>query len=210
MTADGSWQLGRPGSAIYRLYDAMRRRLNRRLVGYLAEKALSQEGCRVLEAGSGPASASSLIARLPQVGLSVAADIDPAALREARRRDPALRVVAADLYHLPFRRESLHLTWNSSTLEHLDAPERALAEMRRVTRRDGHIFVGVPYRYGPLGWQQWVAKTPVGVWIGTVFDRAGLGNRMRTAGLEPVDALCYFFRFFVGVLAKPAAGNDKS
>jgi SAM-dependent methyltransferase len=209
MTADGSWQLGRPGSAIYRLYDAMRGWLSRRLVGYLAEKALSQAGCRVLEAGSGPASASSLIARLPQVRLSVAADIDPAALREARQRDPALHVVVADLYHLPFQSNSLHLTWNSSTLEHLDAPERALVEMRRVTRQEGHVFVGVPYRYGPLGWQRWVAKTPVGVWIGMVFDRAELGDRMRAAGLEPIDALCYFFRFFVGVLAKPARIRTK-
>ena len=136
------------------------------------------------------------------MSLSVAADIDIEALREARRRDPALPVVVADLYHLPFPPESFDLVWNSSTLEHLDDMEAALAQMERVTRTGGHLFIGVPYLYGPLGFQRWIPQTGVGIWIGTVFSRSELVARLERLGLQIVAGTLYFFRFFVGSLAR--------
>ena len=199
--ADKSWQLGRPGTLIYRLYDSLRVGLNRRLTRWLAA-ALPDEGSYVLEAGSGPGFASSLLSADRRVSLSVAADIDVEALREARRRDPALPVVAADLYHLPFPPESFDLVWNSSTLEHLDDMEDALAQMKRVTRAGGHLFIGVPYLYGPLGFQRWIPQTGVGIWIGTVFSRSELAARLERLGLQVVAVTLYFFRFFVGSLAR--------
>ena len=202
MTADKSWQLGAPQTLSYQLFDALRKRLNRRLVRYLAAHALQREGSCVLEAGAGPAFASSLLARADHVRLSVAVDLDREALLEARRRDSVLPVVVADLYHLPFRRESFDLAWNSSTVEHLDARNNALREMARVTRRGGHVFVGVPYLVGPLGFQRWMARTPAGVWIGTVFSRAGLRAMLSEAGLHPDKPILYFFRFFIGALAE--------
>jgi len=202
MTAGKSWQLGTPGTLPYRLYDELRKRLNRKLVDYLSEIAIQHEHSRVLEAGSGPAFASSLFAWDHRVRLSVAVDIDIEALYEARRRDSLLPVVVADLYNLPFVGESFDLVWNSSTLEHLESPNAALAEMQRVTRRGGHVFIGVPYLYGPLGFQRWVADTPVGIWIGKVFNRDQLERMLWGVGLQPRDSVFYFFRFFVGVLAQ--------
>jgi ubiquinone/menaquinone biosynthesis C-methylase UbiE len=197
-----SWQLGNPGSLPYRLFDALRRWVNQKLVGFLMERALQPSSNRVLEAGSGPAFASSMIAQQPAIQLSVALDIDPEALGEARQRDPNLCAVVADLYHLPFKSECMTLVWNSSTLEHLDTREKALLEMQRVTQKGGHVFVGVPFLYGPLGFQRWIANTDAGVWIGTVFDTNALQALMRSVKLEPKVAISYFFRIFVGVLAQ--------
>lgn len=200
------WQFwGGPGSWPYELFDGQRRRLNRRLVERLATRALGGGNRRVLEAGAGPAYASSLLARHRAVRLSVALDIDPEALAVARRHDPGLTAVVGDLYRLPFRTGVFDLVWNSSTLEHLEAPTAALAEMRRVARPEGYVFVGVPYRFGPLGWQPLVAATALGVWIGTVFDRRRLAHLCAEQRLVPVEAVTYFFRFFVGVLARKAA-----
>lgn len=195
------WQLGTPGSWMYAFYDGLREGLNRKLVDYLLAGAVTCDGCTVLEAGSGPAFASSILGTDRRVDLSIAMDIDVEALMEARRRDPTLALVVADLQNLPFKGESIDLAWNSSTIEHLPSPEQALSEMERVTRRGGKVFVGVPNLYGPLGFQHWIRNTSVGVWIGTTFNRSQLQKMVRECGLEPLDSIFYFFRFFVGVLA---------
>jgi SAM-dependent methyltransferase len=197
-----AWQLGAPGTIAYRLYDGLRSRLNQRLVQYLLTEGLRGDKNIVLEAGSGPAFASSILARDPRVELSVAVDIDLEALKEARRRDPSLALVAADLLRLPFRDRSVDLCWNSSTIEHLDNPQEAPLEMARITRQDGTVFVGVPNLYGPLGFQRRIEGTGVGVWIGRTYSYAELKDMMTTAGLKPRDRIFYFFRFFVGLLAE--------
>jgi SAM-dependent methyltransferase len=197
-----AWQLGSPGTLPYRCYDGLRQRLNFKLVNYLLSRCAKEQGVYILEAGSGPAFASSILARDRRVKLSAAVDLDLEALQEARRRDPELAVIVADVHLLPFRDECVDLSWNSSTLEHLDDPATALAEMNRVTRSGGGVFVGVPNLYGPLGFQRWISETSVGVWIGTTFDRSELMNMLSRTGLTPVDHLFYFFRFFVGVFAQ--------
>jgi SAM-dependent methyltransferase len=196
------WQLGSPGTLIYAFFDGLRKGLNAKLVNYLLTSAVPGNANLVLEAGSGPAFASSLLSRDSRVDLSVAVDLDLEALQEAKRRDDSLAAVCADLHCLPFREESVDLTWNSSTLEHLGHPDAALGEMRRVTRRGGSVFVGVPNLYGPLGFQRLIPETSVGVWIGTTFNRNELSNLMTRVGLNPLDCIFYFFRFFVGILAK--------
>lgn len=202
MTGTKSWQfLGQPGSLPYRVYERARRGLNRSLVAYLRARASPNGRARVLEAGSGPASGSSLFGQHPGV-LSVALDIDREALKEGRRRDPTLQAVIGDLHALPFKTGSVDLVWNSSTLEHLEPPDSALAEMGRVVAPKGHVFVGVPYRWGPLGFQPLIKRTALGVWLGPVFSRGELIARMRQASLEPLATRLYFLGFFVGVLAR--------
>jgi ubiquinone/menaquinone biosynthesis C-methylase UbiE len=201
MTETKAWQLGSPDTLVYWFFDTLRKRLNAKLVNYLLGSAVNRENAIVLEAGSGPAFASSILRTDRRVGLSVAVDIDLEALQQARCRDASLCLVVADLNHLPFRNESMDLCWNSSTIEHLPEPAAALAEMQRVTIQGGSVFVGVPNLYGPLGFQRWIRETPVGVWIGEVFNRSQLSRLLAQAGLNPKDSIFYFFRFFVGVLA---------
>lgn len=197
-----AWQLGAPGTVTYSFYDWLRKRLNGKLVEYLLSRGIADGKSCVLEAGSGPAFASSILAQDRRVDLSIAADIDIEALHEARNRDPHLALVVADLQNLPFRSESVDLCWNSSTIEHLPSPDAALVEMQRVTRRGGRVFVGVPNLYGPLGFQRWISRTSVGIWIGTTFNRAQLKAKMSEVGLHPKHTIFYFFRFFVGVLGE--------
>ncbi|HMK36115.1 MAG TPA: class I SAM-dependent methyltransferase [Desulfomonilaceae bacterium] len=196
-----AWQLGSPGTIVYQFFDALRQRLNSRLVEYFLTRAITRTEAAVLEAGSGPAFASSILRTDHRVGLSIAVDIDPEALMQARSRDPLLSLVVADLNCLPFRSESVDLCWNSSTIEHLPEPAQALAEMQRVTMRGGCVFVGVPYVYGPLGFQRWIRRSSIGIWIGETFDRSQLIQLVTEADLKPKEAIFYFFRFFVGILA---------
>jgi ubiquinone/menaquinone biosynthesis C-methylase UbiE len=201
MTAvDKSWQLAGGRGPVYALFDGLRRWLNGRLTRFLAGQALEQGGW-ALEAGSGPGAASSMLNTSPGVR-AIALDYDPQALAAARVRDPALPLVVADVRALPFRAGAFALVWNSSTLEHLPEMAPALAEMQRVTRPGGAVFVGVPAADGPLGFQRWIARSGVGVWIGTVFSAKALRQRLQAAGLQTEREHRYFFRFFVGILAR--------
>lgn len=197
-----AWQLGAPGTVIYELFDSLRKNLNRKLVAYLLGAKGDCGSLTVLEAGSGPAYASSLFSANPRVDLAVAIDIDHEALVQARKRDPNLCLVVADLNNLPFRSGCIGISWNSSTLEHLDCPDDALCEMERVTVKGGTVFVGVPNLYGPLGFQKFIEDTSAGNWIGKTYSRSELTDMMKRAELKPKGSINYFFRFFVGVLAE--------
>ena len=198
-----SWYFfGGSGSWLYGLYDGLRDRLNNRLSRLLGAEAVSRSNSIVLEAGSGPGYASSLLKTYANVSMSIALDIDFEALREGRRRDPDLTVVLADIYHPPFGSACCDLVWSNSSLEHLAAPARAVGEMQRVTREGGGVFVGVPYRYGILGFQSWIRFTKIGIWIGAVFDRSQLASLLVQQQLVPEWTRTCGLTCFVGWFAR--------
>lgn len=194
------WKLGEPGGLLYGAYDVLRRRLNRRLVRRLGE-ALPGAGAVVIEAGSGTGYASSLLTLDPRVRVAIALDTDLEALSKGRRETVHLQAAVGDLYELPFASGQADLLFNSSTLEHLERPAMALAEMRRVVKPGGSLFVGVPYALGPLGFQRWIAGTPAGIWIGKVYAADQLERVVSSAGFKIRWTFTYFLRCFVGVLA---------
>ena len=81
---------------------------------------------------------------LPQarvVGLDVA---DPGLLEEWKTRaHERIEFVAGSAYDLPFADDSFDLVSAIEVFEHLERPERALAEMARVSRRG--ILLSVPW-----------------------------------------------------------------
>jgi SAM-dependent methyltransferase len=199
---DKSWQMaGGPGSLLYEAYDTLRRGLNRQIVKRLHRHAFTQPGI-VIEAGSGPGFATQRFGEENNVTLSVAVDYDYEALHEGRKSRPDLPAVVADIYHLPFKTGSVRLIWNSSTIEHLPDQRQAVQEMARLLPSNAYIFVGVPYRNGPLFFQRWIPETGVGIWLGTVYRRADVESWLREAGCEPVDHWRYFFWFFMGVMGR--------
>ncbi len=199
---DQSWQMaGGPGHLLYEVYDWLRRGLNGRITRWLAARALTEPGM-VIEAGSGPGYASGLLAEHPAARLSIAVDNDPAALAAGRALRPDLVGVVADIRHLPFKPGAARLVWNSSTVEHLPDPAQVVTEMARVTAPGGTVFVGVPYRRGPLFFQRWIPGSAMGVWLGTVYTRADVSDWLRAAGCAPYAAWYYFLGFFVGVAGR--------
>jgi SAM-dependent methyltransferase len=216
MNTDRSWQIGnRADGRLNRFYDRLRRNVNRKLVEFLSSNlrdgsdgnVRAEHRPRILEAGSGTAFATSVFRHRFRGVAAVCMDIDLDALREARRRDPQLPCVVGDLHRMPFRNGSFQLVFNSSTIEHLSRPGKALAEMQRVCHSGGRVFVGVPYRFGPLGFQPFIQSTRIGAWLGPVFSRRSLDALLRHAGLRPLHHIRYFFRFFIGALAVPAANG---
>ena len=197
-----SWRLGKKQNPANRLYAALRKRVNQRLIGWLARHALSGNGKYVLEAGCGTAEGAHFLGSRPEVELSVALDLDHEALKVAKQRSPRACLVQGDLFRLPFKPGMFDLVWNSSTIEHIHDKRRVIHEMVHATKSGGKIFIGVPYASGPLFFQKWIAFSAVGKWIGHLFDQSALAVDIEGIGLELEEFTTYFFRMFLGCLAR--------
>lgn len=99
-------------------------------------------GERILDLAAGTASSSASLAR--SGAEVVAADFSPGMLAEGRRRHghlPNLSFVEADAVNLPFADDEFDAVTMSYGLRNVQDPERALAELLRVTRPGGRLVI---------------------------------------------------------------------
>ena len=95
---------------------------------------------RALDAGTGAGTLA--LALAPLVREVVGVDVVPELLERARERAPAnVMFVEGDATNLPFESGSFDLACCRRTLHHIARPERAVAELARVTAPGGRVFV---------------------------------------------------------------------
>jgi len=95
---------------------------------------------RALDAGTGAGTLA--LALAPLVGEVVGVDLVPQLLDEARRHAPAnATFIEGDATALPFESFSFDLSCSRRTLHHVNRPELALAELARVAKPGGSVFV---------------------------------------------------------------------
>ncbi len=98
---------------------------------------------RALDAGTGAGALALALSGL--VAEVVGCDVVPELLEQARRLagedHPNVRFVEGDLLDLPFPTASFDLVGTLRTFHHLTHPERALAELVRVTKANGRLLV---------------------------------------------------------------------
>ena len=107
-------------------------------------RAVLPGGGSVLDAGCGEGFvAEALAARLPGAALT-AVDVDAGAVAFAEAHGSGrVTYATASLDALPFADGAFDVVVCTEVLEHLSAPDRALAELRRVARRA--VVVTVPF-----------------------------------------------------------------
>lgn len=120
-------------------YDRFMGRYSRLLAPLLADFALVHGGQRVLDVGCGPgALTAELVARL---GPAAVAAVDPSEpfVAAARARHPGVDVRRASAEHLPFGDQAFEAALAQLVVHFMSDPVAGLAEMARVTRRDGVV-----------------------------------------------------------------------
>lgn len=73
----------------------------------------------------------------------VGIDYSESAITIGHRLHPELKLQQATIYNIPFKANSFDLVICNEVLEHLDHPEKALAEIERVTK--SNCIISVPY-----------------------------------------------------------------
>ena len=132
-------------------YDKYRSRnpLYRRLLSGFLETAVelirTVPASTILEAGAGPGDLAARI--IPAAGhrpeFYLGTDVSQEQVELARAINPGFRFEQASIYNLPADDASIDLVIACEVLEHLDTPELALAELRRICR--GRALVSVPH-----------------------------------------------------------------
>ena len=95
---------------------------------------------RVLDSGTGPGTLA--LALAPLVGDVVGVDLVPELFAETSKGAPAnVRFQEGDATALAFDAESFDLACSRRTLHHVSRPELAVAELARVTKQGGRVFI---------------------------------------------------------------------
>jgi ubiquinone/menaquinone biosynthesis C-methylase UbiE len=100
---------------------------------------------RVLDAGCGNGGVARLLReRTHEV---IAVDVEPSG---TWRDEPGLSFQVADAEQLPFPNESFDVVHSKDSLHHMEGPERALREYRRVLKPGGVALIVEANRFNPL------------------------------------------------------------
>jgi len=120
-------------------YDRFMGRYSLLLSPQLADLAEVRGGQRVLDVGCGPgALTAELVTRL---GPAAVAAVDPSEpfVAAARARNPGVNVLQAPAEDLPFPDQAFDAALAQLVVQFMSDPVAGLAEMARVTRRDGVV-----------------------------------------------------------------------
>lgn len=179
-------------------------RINRRLVQFILE-ALSQLGVQrryiLAELACGSGYGAHLLGMQSVVALSIAVDKNKSLYKQAKVAGYRAQFIVGDLFDLPFESNTFDLVWNSSALEHFDDRLDALRAMVQVVRPGGAVFVGVPYRFGPMLLYYMVPVKAWRIWLGAPLSFRELERLMLQVGLVPQRRILYFGALFAGVFA---------
>jgi SAM-dependent methyltransferase len=63
---------------------------------------------------------------------------------KAQKLNPGVKIIQESIYETTYADETFDLIFLLEVLEHLDYPDKALAELARILKPDGYLVLGVP------------------------------------------------------------------
>ena len=176
-------------------YDRFMGRYSVLLAPQMADFAGVEAGQRVLDVGCGPGALTAELAG--RLGPDAVTAVDPSEpfVAAARARNPGVDVRRASAEALPFPDGTFDATLAQLVVHFMSDPVAGLAEMARVTRRDGVVAACVwdhGGRQGPLG-VFWQAARELDPDVDDESRLAGvreghLAELFEAAGLHDIDA----------------------
>ena len=110
------------------------RMLNDRLVDTVCDLSLKNKPKRILDAGCGEGFMIKEISKKNEDVEIIGFDLEESALKYARKMNPNVEFVKGSVYKMPFENSSFDVVVLSEVLEHLEDTEKALDEIKRVSK----------------------------------------------------------------------------
>jgi ubiquinone/menaquinone biosynthesis C-methylase UbiE len=156
------------------------------------------QGKHCLDAGCGSGRYSIAIARFGAARV-VGLDVSGSGLEEARRRAstyPTIEFKEASVLDLPFADASFDFCWSAGVLHHTADPDKGLAELTRVLRPGGKLFL-LLYGKGGVRWPTIMKLRPLANSLGyAAFDAA-----MKAAGMPANKQRTFLDDLYVPAIA---------
>jgi SAM-dependent methyltransferase len=145
-----------------------------------SDKLSSNKNIKAIELGCGVGySTARLKAMLNENTKLFASEYVPALVPKAQELNPGVKVIEESVYELTHKDKTFDVVFLLEVLEHLDYPDKALAEINRVLKDDGVLILGVPHE--PL-WR--ILNMARGKYLKDFGNTVGHLNHWSARGLE--------------------------
>ena len=127
---------------------------------HLKEFLISVGGNRLLDIGCADGTTTKQIKKILPLTTITGIDLYKKAIDHAKRKASKIRFIHGDVHNLPFNNNSFEIVTAVETLEHLDNPNKALAEIYRVLKPNGYLIIGqdtdsLLFRVVWFAWIKW-------------------------------------------------------
>lgn len=173
-------------------------------------KLIESTGGNILDIGCADGTFTKVILNRSKASLVVGIDTLSSSVSYARKRfakNKKLKFRVAEAENLPFGKDKFDSVFALEILEHVFKPEKVLAEIKRVLKRDGYLVVLVPTEnlLFKIIWFFWV-RTRGKIWQGThvqKFNHKKLEKMIEKFGFEVVAKKNFLLGMMKAVKAKP-------
>ena len=107
---------------------------------HLKESFGDIEGKSLLDIGCADGTTTRQLQKIMPKAKIVGVDYYKSAIDYANKKRSKIKFVCADVHDLPFENNSFEIVTAIETLEHLENPKKALDEIRRVLKPEGHLM----------------------------------------------------------------------
>jgi len=106
------------------------------------------EGKRILDVGCGDGVLSYLLSQKGAFVIGVDSSDEAITFAKKKTRNiKNIEFIKASAYHLPFKHNYFDYVCSSDVIEHLQEPEKMLAEIRRISNENGKRIITTPLRF---------------------------------------------------------------